>query len=54
MTSRRESSDVSSSPKLRRQSHLMKTSSSEIDEQVTWQNLPKEVWKPAAEVNNQN
>jgi len=46
---------ISSSPKiLRRQAHLMKASSSEIDEKVTWQNLPKEIWKQAAEVNNQN
>ena len=46
---------ISSSPKiLRRQAHLIKASSSEIDEQVTWQNLPKEIWKQAAEVNNQN
>ncbi|CAH1728432.1 unnamed protein product [Chironomus riparius] len=50
--SRQQSSDdmISSSPKmLRRQAHLIQAPSSEIDEQVTWQNLPKEIWKQAAE-----
>lgn len=52
-----DSSSATSSPKiLKRQAHLTKRSSSEIDpeEQSTvWHNLPKEVWKTAAEVNNQ-
>lgn len=52
----KDSSSAASSPKvLKRQSHLIKRSSSEIDpdEQPTvWHNLPKEVWKTAAEVNN--
>ncbi|XP_070494221.1 uncharacterized protein [Chironomus tepperi] len=49
--SRQQSSDdmISSTPKLRRQAHLLKASSTDIDEQVTWQNLPKEIWKQAAE-----
>jgi hypothetical protein len=52
-----DSSSAASSPKiLKRQAHLVKRSSSEIDpdEQTTWHNLPKEVWKTAAEVNNSN
>ena len=43
------------SPKvLRRQSNLIKRSSTEIDteESGIWHNLPKEVWKQTAEVNN--
>ncbi|CRL05987.1 CLUMA_CG019101, isoform A [Clunio marinus] len=54
-----DSSSATSSPKiLKRQSHLIKRSSSELDsdEQPTsvWHNLPKDVWKTAAEVNNHN
>lgn len=51
-----DSSSATSSPKIfKRQAHLIKRSSSEIDpdEQLTvWHNLPKEVWKTAAEVNS--
>lgn len=45
---------MTASPKvLRRQSNLIKRSSTEIDteESGTWHNLPKDVWKQAAEVN---
>jgi len=54
-----DSSSAASSPKiLKRQSHLVKRSSSEIEpeEQAPpmWHNLPKEIWKTAAEVNNPN
>jgi hypothetical protein len=51
-----DSSSANSSPKiLKRQAHLIKRSSSELDpeEQATsWHNLPKEVWKTSAEVNS--
>lgn len=48
----------SMSPKvLKRQPNVVLRSSSEMeaDEQTsTWHNLPKDVWKTAAEVNNRN
>lgn len=51
-----DSSSAASSPKiLKRQAHLIKRSSSEIDPEDTptvWHNMPKEIWKVASEVNN--
>lgn len=57
--SRQQSSESDSmSPKiLKRQMNVAVRSSSEIesdDQSTSWHNLPKDVWKTAAEVNNQN
>lgn len=51
-------SSATSSPKiLKRQTHLLKRGSSEIDTDdstttTTWHNMPKDIWKQAAEVND--
>lgn len=54
ISSRENSSEPVASPKiLKRQTNLVKRSSIDIDveEQVTWHNLPKEIFRKSAEVN---
>lgn len=57
--SRQQSSDSdTTSPRiLKRQSKIIPRTSSDIESEeqsTSWHNLPKDVWKNAAEVNNQN